>query len=88
MYIGETGRTGTILKKEHKPAFKKGNLRSKLVHHVLETDHVPDFEMMKVLASAVNRYESRVLLESIYTKLQPAPSNEAMTIPSEYSVLH
>ena len=50
MYIGEAGRTGTIRIKEHKRAFKSGDLKSKLICHALETDHEHDFEMVKVLA--------------------------------------
>ena len=83
MYIDETDRTGTVRIKEHRRAFNAGDLRSKLVNHALETDHVPDFEMVKVLASGVSLYESRIFLEGIYTKLQLAPLNDAITIPSE-----
>ena len=86
VYIEETGWTGTIRIKEHKWALKTGDWRSKLVHHELETDHLPNFEMTNVLASGVNQYESRVLLEGIYTKLQPIPLNEAMTFPTEYTI--
>ena len=63
-----------------------GDLRSKLVHYALEIDHMPYFEMMKVLASSVD--ESRMLLEGIFTKLQPALLNEAITLPLEYSILY
>ena len=28
------------------------------------------------------------ILEGIFTKLQPAPLNEAMTLPSEYLILY
>ena len=87
VYIGETGRTGIIRSNEHKRSFKSGDIRSKLVNHALETDHVPDFGMATVLAAGINSYESRLLLEAIFTKLQPAPLNEAMTLPSEYSLL-
>ena len=88
MYISETGRIGTNRIKEHKRAFKTSDLRSKLVYHALETNHVSNFEMVKVLASGVSLYESRIFLEGVYTKLQPAPLNEAMTIPSEYTILY
>ena len=44
--------------------------------------------MATVLAAGVNNYESRLLLEGIFTKLQPAPLNEVMTLPSEYSILY
>ena len=82
-----TYKTGTIRLKEHESSFKTRD-RSKLVHHVLETEHVHNFEMTKVLATGVNRYESRVFLEGIFTKLQPAPLNEAMTLSSEYSIFY
>ena len=85
---GKTGRTGTIRLKDHKRPFKTGDMRSKLVHHALETDHVPNFGKTTVLAAGIKNYESRVLLEGIFTKLQPAPLNEAMTWPSEYSILY
>ena len=68
--------------------FKSGDLRSKLVYHALETDHVPNFETVKELASGVNLYKSRIFLEGIYTKLQLAPLNEAVTIPSVYTVFY
>ena len=87
-HIGETGRTGVIGIKEHKRAFESGGLKSKVIYHTLKTDHVPNFEVVKVLASEVNLYESRVYLEGDYIKLQPAPLNEAMTVPSEYTILY
>ena len=49
---------------------------------------MPNIEMVKVLTSGVNLYELRIFLEGIYTKLQPAPLNEAMTVPSEYNILY
>ena len=63
-------------------------LRSNLVYHALETDHVPNFAMVKELASGVSLHESRIFLEGVYTKLQPAPLNEAVTVPSEYTILY
>ena len=88
MYVGETGRTGTIRIKEHNRAFKAGDLRYKLIYHALETDQMPNFEMVKVLTSGVSLYESRVFLEGVYTELQPAFLSEAMTISSEYIILY
>ena len=49
---------------------------------------MPNFEIVKVLASGVNLYELRIFLEGVYTKLQPAPLNEAMTVSSEYNILY
>ena len=34
--------------------FNSGDIKSKLVCHALETDHVRNFEKVKVLASGVN----------------------------------
>ena len=48
---------------------------------------MPDFGMATVLAAGVNSYDPRLLLKAIFTKLKPAPLNEAMTLPSEYSLL-
>ena len=45
---------GTIRIKELKRAFKSGDLRSKLVYHALETDHVPNFEWLKYLHPELN----------------------------------
>ena len=65
-----------------------GDLRSKLVYHALKTDHMPNFEMVSVLASGVNLYESKIFLDSVYTKFQPAPLNEAMTVPSKCTIFY
>ena len=86
--IGETSRIGTIRIKKHKRAFNSGDIKSKLVFHALETDHVPNFDKVKVLASGVNIYHSRMFLEGVFTKLQPAPLNEARTMPSEYTIFY
>ena len=88
MYIGETGRTGTIRIEEHKRAVKSGDLKSKFLCHALETDHLPHFEMVEVVASGVNFYKSRIFLEGVYTKLQPALLNEERTVSSEYSIFY
>ena len=65
VYIGETGRTGTIRLIERKRSFKSGDIYSKLVDHAFETDHVPDYGISTVLAAEVNTYETRLLLEAI-----------------------
>ena len=84
--VVEIGRIGIIKIKEYKRPLKAGSLWSKLVYHALETDHVPNFELAKVLASGVSLYELRTFLKEVYTKLQPAPLNEAMTVPAEYTI--
>ena len=54
-----------------------------LSHLICGLNQVTNFEMVKLFASGVNLYESRIFLEGIYTKLQPASLNEAMTVPPE-----
>ena len=58
--IGETSRIGTIRIKEYKCDFNSGDIKSKLVCHALETGHVPNFDKVKVLASGVNIYDSKM----------------------------
>ena len=47
-YVGETGRTYNIRWNEHRKAYRKGDLSSKLVIHYLETDHKPDFDNLQI----------------------------------------
>ena len=47
-----------------------------------------NFGKVKVLASGVNIYDSRKILEGVFTKLQPAALNKARTVPSEYTIFH
>ena len=72
---------------EHKRSFKSSDIPSKLVNHALVMDLAPDFGMATELAAGVNTYEPRLLLEVIFTKLQPSLLYEGMTLPSEYSLL-
>ena len=88
IYIGETSRTGTIRIKEHKRAVNSGDVKCKLVCHALETNHAPNFDKVKILASGINIYDSRMFLEDVFTKLQPAPLNEARTVPFEYTIFY
>ena len=43
VYIGETGYICNQRILEHQFSFKNCDSNSKLVHHTLETDHIPDF---------------------------------------------
>ena len=58
--------------KEHKWAFEKGDLRSKLDYQALKRHHLPNVVMVMVLSSRVKLYESRMILMGVYTMLQPA----------------
>ena len=57
--------------KEHKRAFNSDDVKSKLVCTALETDHVLNFDKVKVLGSGVKVHDIRMLLEGVFTKLQP-----------------
>ena len=65
----------------------EGDVKSNLVCHALETHHVPNFNKVKVLASGLNIYDSRMFRGS-FPKLQPAPLNEARTVPFEYTIFY
>ena len=50
VFIEETWRIGLLRIQDHKWNYKNGELKSKLVCHVLDTNHVPDFETIDVLS--------------------------------------
>ena len=47
---------------------------------------MPNFDNVKVLASGVNVYDSRMILEDVFTTMQLAPLNEARMVPTEYII--
>ena len=49
-YFGETGQTCDVRLNEHRKAYKKDDLGSKLVIHSLETGHKLDFDNLQILA--------------------------------------
>ena len=49
-YFGEAGRSIIIRIEEHKPAFEKGDSKSELINHTLDTNHTLGFGCARVLA--------------------------------------
>ena len=50
-FLGETGQSCNIRLNEHRKAYRKNHLCSKLVIHSLEVDHKLDFDNVQILVS-------------------------------------
>ena len=49
MYIGETGRSALIRKKEHEKDFREINMRSAISEHSHRVGHRPNFDSFKII---------------------------------------
>ena len=63
-YIGETGRDFKIRFDEHKKGVLKGNIISKLVEHVMDSKHKPEWDKKKVLWKNIHSKGKRLFLEA------------------------
>ena len=76
VYISETGRTAGIRLKLHRRSFEKWEIRSKIVNHSLNTNHIPSFDNIKILDTGCKYCEARIFLEVWYTAIQSNSVNE------------
>ena len=63
IHIDESSCTGNIRILKCKCNYKKDGLKSKLVIHSLEADHIPNFDNSKIIKSNYNIWKSRIFLD-------------------------
>ena len=67
--------------------FKSGDLRSKLIIHAFETDHIPDFGNTKFIKTNCINYHNRIFHEGWFTKMHISALIEDTATLNEYAAL-
>ena len=86
-YIGETSRTLTKRKKEHRSNIRCCDRSSKLAFHSVKFDHNPDWEKACVVYKDVKDWGERTFLEGIVSLREKDPINIYRNIPPVYNSL-